>query len=116
MGAHAWSNAKATLGAQLKDGKLNFLCNGARRRTPRYRRSPTRGSADQGITHGPSSDQRMLVLFNSSMSLGRPGSRLRPMFPAERVQALRHAFAETMRDPELLERARKAIWTQADVR
>jgi tripartite-type tricarboxylate transporter receptor subunit TctC len=107
MGAHAWSNAKATLSGLLKDHKLNFLVQWGPGKDPEI--SQVAGRDVPLIKEYAKSeiDQRMLVLFNSSMSLGRP-ILAPPDVPPERVAALRRAFAQTMQDREFLERARSA--------
>jgi tripartite-type tricarboxylate transporter receptor subunit TctC len=107
MGAHAWSNAKATLSGLLKDGKLNFLVQWGPAKDPEISAFAQREIPLIKEYARTELDQRMLVLFNSSMSLGRP-VLAPPNVPAERVEVLRRAFAETVRDPEFLERARKA--------
>jgi tripartite-type tricarboxylate transporter receptor subunit TctC len=107
MGAHAWSNAKATLSGQLKDGKLNFLVQWGPEKDPEISAVAQREVPLIKEYARTELDQRMLVLFNSSMSLGRP-ILAPPNVPMERVQMLRRAFAETVRDPEFVERARKA--------
>jgi tripartite-type tricarboxylate transporter receptor subunit TctC len=107
MGAHAWSNAKATLGTLLKERKLNFLVQWGPAKDPEISDVARRDvPLIREFAHSEL-DQRMLVLFNSSMSLGRP-ILAPPDVPGERVEALRQAFAETMQDPEFLERARAA--------
>jgi tripartite-type tricarboxylate transporter receptor subunit TctC len=106
MGAHAWSNAKATLAAQLKDGKLNFLVQWGPAKDPEISTVAQRDVPLIKEYAQTELDNRMLVLFNSSMSLGRP-ILAPPNVPMERVEALRRAFAATVQDPEFLERARK---------
>jgi len=104
MGAHAWSNAKATLGAQLKAGKLSFLVQWGPAKDPEISAVAQREVPLIDEYAQTELDRRMLVLFNSSMSLGRP-ILAPPDVAAERVEALRSAFAKTVQDPEFLARA-----------
>ena len=52
-------------------------------------------------------DRNALTFLNASATLGRPITAP-PGLPNERVEALRHAFDETMKDPDFLADAAKA--------
>jgi tripartite-type tricarboxylate transporter receptor subunit TctC len=106
MGAHAWSNAKATLSELLKNRKLSFLVQWGPAKDPEISEVAQRDVPLIKEYAKTELDQRMLAIFNSSMSLGRP-ILAPPEVPAERVEALRQAFAATVKDPEFLERARQ---------
>jgi len=51
--------------------------------------------------------RRVLALLSGDVAVGRP-ILTAPNVPAERVKALRQAFAETMRDPQFIAAAKQA--------
>ena len=105
IGAHAWSTTKATLTRQLKDGKLNLLVQWGPAKDPEISTFATRNVPLITEYAQSPADRQVLDLINSGMALGRP-LRTPPDVPAERVEALRRAFTETMGDAEFLQTAK----------
>ncbi len=56
---------------------------------------------------GNDAQRRVLALLSGDVSVGRP-ILTAPNVPADRVAALRRAFAETMRDPQFIAAAKRA--------
>jgi tripartite-type tricarboxylate transporter receptor subunit TctC len=84
----------------FESGKLKVLFN--------TERHPVAGlNAPSVFDFVKNDDQRkVLSLYTSSVELGRP-IVAPPGVPKERVEALRKALADTLKDPELLEEAKK---------
>ena len=101
-GSDSWASMKATHPDWLRDHTINILFQiGPRRETdlpdvPLW--SELAGNDDQ---------RQVLELLSGDVSVGRP-ILTAPNVPADRVKALRQAFAETMRDPQFIEAAKQA--------
>jgi tripartite-type tricarboxylate transporter receptor subunit TctC len=84
----------------FESGKLKVLFNTERHPVPGL-------NAPSVFDFVKNDDQRkVLSLYTSSVELGRP-IVAPPGVPKERVEALRKALGETLKDPELLEEAKK---------
>ncbi len=84
----------------FESGKLKVLFNTERHTVPGL-------NAPSVFDFVKSEDQRkILALYTSSVEFGRP-IVAPPNVPKERVEALRNALAETLKDPELLAEAKQ---------
>jgi tripartite-type tricarboxylate transporter receptor subunit TctC len=84
----------------FESGKLKVLFNTERQPVPGL-------NAPSVFDFVKSEDQRkILSLYTSSVELGRP-IVAPPGVPKDRVEALRKALADTLKDPELLEEAKR---------
>jgi tripartite-type tricarboxylate transporter receptor subunit TctC len=84
----------------FESGKLKVLFNTERHPVPGL-------NAPSVFDFVKTDDQRkVLSLYSSSVELGRP-IVAPPGVPKERVEALRKALADTLKDPDLLEEAKK---------
>jgi len=106
MGSHSWSSAKGTLTQQLRDGKLNTLVQWGAAKDPEISRYAKRDVPLILDYARNDADRQVLTLFDSSISIGRP-LLAPPGVPAARVDALRRAFDETMKDAEFLTEAKR---------
>ena len=86
----------------FKQGKLNVLLQLAPDADPRLPHTPL---VSQLAT--TDLEKQALNLFILRVAVGRP-FMAGPKVPADRLQALRDAFAETMKDPVLLDAAKKS--------
>jgi tripartite-type tricarboxylate transporter receptor subunit TctC len=105
-GAHGWSSMKATGGQWLKEHKVSVLVQWGIEADPEisnWQGRPVPNIVDLGKTD---LDRRALRLMASSNAMGRP-MIAPPGLPADRVKALRAAFAATMKDPAFLAEAKK---------
>jgi tripartite-type tricarboxylate transporter receptor subunit TctC len=95
-----YSSLRSSRPEWFASGKLKVLFN--------TERHPVEGlNAPSVFDFVKSEDQRkVLSLYTSSVELGRP-IVAPPNVPKERVEALRKALADTLKDPELLEEAQK---------
>jgi tripartite-type tricarboxylate transporter receptor subunit TctC len=100
-GSNDWISYKATKPDWLRDHKLNVLLQVGLRREPDLANVPLLSE----LASNPQ-DQAVLALLSSPIMLGRP-LFTSPDVPPARVGALRHAFDETMRDPDFLLAARQ---------
>ncbi|HTK12605.1 MAG TPA: tripartite tricarboxylate transporter substrate-binding protein [Xanthobacteraceae bacterium] len=92
----SYSTLVRTKKAELADGRMNILVQGALERTKELPNVPTvveMGQNDQ--------DRAALALYTSSAAVSRPliGT---PGIPPDRLKALRAAFMATTRDPQFL--------------
>jgi tripartite-type tricarboxylate transporter receptor subunit TctC len=101
-GSDAWASMKTTHQDWLRDHAINILFQVGPRREPDLPDIPLwtelAGNEDQ---------RQVLALLSGDVSVGRP-ILTAPNVPADRVKALRQAFAETMRDPQFIEAAKQA--------
>jgi tripartite-type tricarboxylate transporter receptor subunit TctC len=88
--------------AYYRDGHLNLLFQAALKADPRIKDVPV--ATDLAKTD---SDRQALKLFLARAAIGRPFVAPAQV-PADRVQALRTAFDETMKDPGFIADAKKA--------
>ena len=96
-----YSSLRSSRPEWFSSGKLKLLFN--------TERHPLEGlNAPSVFDFVKNEDQRkVLSLYTSSVELGRP-IVAPPNVPKERVEALRKAVADTLKDPELLEESKKA--------
>jgi tripartite-type tricarboxylate transporter receptor subunit TctC len=96
-----YSSLRSSRPEWFSSGKLKVLFN--------TERHPLEGlNAPTVFDFVKNEDQRkVLSLYTSSVELGRP-IVAPPNVPKERVEALRKAVADTLKDPELLEESKKA--------
>ena len=99
---HAFSSLKAFSGEWLRDKKINILVQFGERRDPDFADVPL--ATDFARTDEA---RRVFELFDVQIAVGRP-FLAPPDVPADRLAALRHAFDDTMRDPEFLADAAEA--------
>ena len=91
--ALAWGSAKTSYGDLLRDKKLNIVAKYSPTTDPELASVPI---MPPGKTEA---DRQILDILYSREAYGRPFFTP-PGVPAERVAALRRAFADTMKDPE----------------
>jgi hypothetical protein len=98
---------KATMGQLLRDGQLHVLVQWGTESDPDI--SALAGRDVPLITTYARSDadRGALRLLASTSALSRP-ILAPPGVPADRIEILRNAFDQTMRDPEFLEDAKKS--------
>jgi tripartite-type tricarboxylate transporter receptor subunit TctC len=100
-GSNSWSSWKATRADWLAEKKINILVQIGLAKTPDLPDVPLLmelGANDD--------DRRLLRVLSASTALGRPIFTT-PDVPAERVEALRQAFAAMVRDPAFVEEAKR---------
>jgi tripartite-type tricarboxylate transporter receptor subunit TctC len=101
-GSDSWASVKTTHPDWLRDHTINILFQVGPRREPDLPDVPLwselAGNDDQ---------RQVLALLSSDVSVGRP-ILTAPNVPADRVKALRQAFADTVRDPQFIEAAKQA--------
>lgn len=95
------STLRATLAQQYKDGKILLVAQAGGQKDPTFPDVPN--ILDEAKT--PEARQSLLFLFGT-LDLGRPFA-VAPEVPADRVALLQRAFVATMKDPELIEDAKK---------
>jgi tripartite-type tricarboxylate transporter receptor subunit TctC len=101
-GSDSWASMKTTHPDWLRDHTINILFQVGPRREPDLPDVPLWTDLAEN------DDQRqVLALLSGDVSVGRP-ILTAPNVPAERVKALRQAFADTLRDPQFIEAARQA--------
>jgi tripartite-type tricarboxylate transporter receptor subunit TctC len=96
---NTWSSWKATKPDWLRDKKLSIVVQAG----PRASDLDAPSLEDLAKS---AEDRQLVELIVSGTQLGRPLATT-PGVPEERLQALRAAFAATMKDPEFLDEARK---------
>jgi tripartite-type tricarboxylate transporter receptor subunit TctC len=106
MGSHSWSSAKATLAQHLRDGKISILVQWGPAKDPEISRYAKRDVPLILEYARNDMDREVLTLFDSSMSIGRP-LLAPPDVPRARVDALRRAFDETVKDADFLAEAKR---------
>jgi tripartite-type tricarboxylate transporter receptor subunit TctC len=94
--------------SQLRSSRPEWFTSGKMRILFNTERHPVEGlNAPSVFEFVKSEDQRkVLSLYASSVELGRP-MVAPPNVPGERVEALRKALGNTLKDPELLDEAKK---------
>ena len=95
---NTWSSWKATKAAWLKDKKINVIAQAG----PRAK--DLDAPSVEALARNPQ-ERQLIELVVSGTQFGRPLAT--NAAPAERVAALRAAFAATMKDPEFLAEAKK---------
>lgn len=105
-GSYSWADLKKVRGDWLRDKKVNILAQYGIRKEPDLPDVPL--SVDLGRNE---QERRVLEFISSDIEMARP-FMMPPNVPAERVNAVRNAFDDTMHDPEFLKEARQA---QVDV-
>jgi tripartite-type tricarboxylate transporter receptor subunit TctC len=101
-GSDSWASMKATHPDWLRDHVINILFQVGPHRAPDLPDVPL------WTELADNDDQRqVLEILSADVAVGRP-ILTTPDVPAERVQALRKAFDDTMRDPQFLEAAQQA--------
>jgi len=101
-GSDSWASMKSTHGDWLRDRKINILFQVGPRREPDLPDVPL--WSELGENEGK---RQMLDILSGDVAVGRP-ILTTPDVPADRVQALRKAFDDTMADPQFIEAARQA--------
>jgi len=101
-GSDSWDSMKATHPDWLRDRAINVL----------FQVGPRRASDLPDVPlwtelAGNDAERRVLALLSGDVSVGRP-ILTAPNVPADRVAALRQAFAETMHDPQFIAAAKQA--------
>ena len=97
-----WTFLKLRKGDWLRDGKVNILYQMSLEKHPELPHVPAI------IDHVKTADDRKVFEFLfAPQEMGRPFFAP-PGVPAERVRALRDAFAQTLKDPQFLAEANKA--------
>jgi tripartite-type tricarboxylate transporter receptor subunit TctC len=107
IGGTTWSSMKATRSAQLRNHDYNIILQWGTEKDPElaaYTGEDIPLSTELGQTD---LDRKALTFLNASTTIGRP-IMAPPGIPKERAEALRHAFAETVKDPDFLADAGKA--------
>jgi tripartite-type tricarboxylate transporter receptor subunit TctC len=101
-GTNTWASYKATLPAEVKEGKLNVLAQIGLRKEPDLPQVPLLVDL---VKDDPKKEAvaRFLTL---TLTIARPLAAP-PGVPADRVAILRRAFDATMKDPEFLAEAEK---------
>ena len=102
VGANAWLSLKALNANWLADKSVKVIMQYGMDKHPDLPDVPTVFSLAKN-----EADRQALNLIVSRLEYGRPFF-LPPGVPAARVEALRRAFDETMKDPEFLDEAAKA--------
>jgi tripartite-type tricarboxylate transporter receptor subunit TctC len=101
-GSDSWASMKTTHPDWLRDHTINILFQVGPRRESDLPDVPLWTDLAEN------DDQRqVLALLSGDVSVGRP-ILTAPNIPADRVKALRQAFADTVRDPQFIEAAKQA--------
>ena len=100
-GSNSWASWKATKPDWIRDGKLNVLAQIGLKRDPELPDTPLLTDL---VTNDL--DRAAMRLLSAPTAIGRPFFAP-PGVPADRVKALRAAFAATMKQPAFLDDARK---------
>ena len=96
-----WSSWKTKMGSHIKSGELKFALQIAPKKNPEWPNVPLL------IDLAKSQDDRDIVNFMTlPTAIGR-SLLLPPGVPEDRVYAIRRAFDKTMRDPRVLNKAKK---------
>src|SRR5919205_1936469 len=101
-GSNSWASWKATRPDWLKEKKINILVQIGLNKAPDLPDVPLL----MELAMNPE-DKAVLRLLSAPSTIGRPIFTT-PGVPEDRVKALREAFDATMKDPALLEEAKKA--------
>jgi tripartite-type tricarboxylate transporter receptor subunit TctC len=100
-GSNSWMSWKATRPDWLTEKKINILVQIGLSKAPDLPHVPLLTDLA-----GNEEDRAVLRLLSASATVGRPIFTT-PDVPAERVKALRDAFAKMIKDPAFLEQAKK---------
>jgi tripartite-type tricarboxylate transporter receptor subunit TctC len=100
-GSNSWASWKATRPQWLKESKINILVQIGLNKAPDLPEVPLLMELGRSAE-----DRALLRLLSASTQIGRPIFTT-PEVPAERVAALRAAFAAMVRDPAFLEEAKR---------
>jgi tripartite-type tricarboxylate transporter receptor subunit TctC len=100
-GSNSWMSWKATRPDWLTEKKINILVQIGLSKAPDLPHVPLLTDLA-----GNEEDRAVLRLLSASATVGRPIFTA-PDVPAERVKALRDAFAKMIKDPAFLEQAKK---------
>jgi tripartite-type tricarboxylate transporter receptor subunit TctC len=106
IGSHSWSTAKATMARHLSEGNVNVLVQWGPAKDPEISLDAKRDVPLILDYARNDMEREVLKLIDSSMAIGRP-LLTSPDVPHARVEALRHAFDETMKDAEFLAEAKR---------
>jgi tripartite-type tricarboxylate transporter receptor subunit TctC len=107
IGGTTWSSMKAAHTAQLKTGKYVIILEWGTRNDPEISAYAGRSVPLSFQLAQNDLDRESLEFINSSSTIGKPLAAP-PGTPIDRVAALRHAFAEAVKDPEFLQTAKRA--------
>lgn len=99
-GSNSWSSWKATRPDWLRDKKINIIVQIGLKKAPDLQDVPLLMDLAQNAD-----DRAVLKLLSASVTIGRP-LYVGPAVPQARVEALRAAFDETMKDPTFLATAK----------
>jgi tripartite-type tricarboxylate transporter receptor subunit TctC len=101
-GSDSWASLKSTHTDWMRDGKINILFQIGPKRELELADTPLWSEL------GQTAEQRQILeVLSGDVAVGRP-LLTAPGVPADRVQALRRAFDETLVDPKFIEAARQA--------
>jgi tripartite-type tricarboxylate transporter receptor subunit TctC len=100
-GSNSWASWKSTRPQWLADKKITMLVQIALKRNPELKDVPTMQELAKNAT-----DAKVLTFLSADTAIARAVVTT-PGVPAERVAALRKAFAATMKDPEFIAEATK---------
>ena len=95
------STVRSTLDAPYKEGKILLVAQAGAKKDPGFPEVPN--ILDEAKT--PEARQSLQLLFGA-LDLGRPYA-VAPEVPVDRIALLRRTFVETMRDPKLIDEAKK---------
>jgi tripartite-type tricarboxylate transporter receptor subunit TctC len=98
---HSVSSVKALYGEWLRDKKINVIAQAGPQRDPEFPNTPLLTEYAKTIEA-----RRIFELFEVDLAIGRP-FLAPPDVPADRVEALRRAFDQTMQDPAFLADAQR---------
>jgi tripartite-type tricarboxylate transporter receptor subunit TctC len=101
-GSDSWASLKSTHPDWLRDHKINILFQVGSRREPDLADTPLWSELAQ-----TDEQRQVLEILSGDVTVGRP-ILTAPGVPAARVQALRQAFDETLKDPAFREAAQQA--------
>jgi tripartite-type tricarboxylate transporter receptor subunit TctC len=101
-GSDSWASLKANNPAWIKEGKVNILFQVGPRKDTDLPEPTLLTDLAQNYEQ-----RQILEVISGDAAVGRPVLTA-PGVPAERVQALRKAFDDTLRDPAFREAAKKA--------
>lgn len=96
---NTWSSWKSTKADWLRDKKISIIVQAGPR-------APDLDAPSLEDLAKNADDRQLIELIVSGTQMGRPLATT-PHVPVERLKALRDAFANTMKDPEFLDEARK---------
>ena len=101
-GVNTWASYKSTMPNAIRDGHLNVLMQIGLRKDPDLPNVPLFLDAVKGDPE----KEAVARFITLSLSVNRPIAAP-PGVPKDRVEILRHAFDDTMKDPAFLAEAKK---------